>query len=471
MNLKTYKIGLMVLLLGCMLACNINEIKPLNQLTKENVITNEASAQLVLNRVYNKSRTSFLVDFKVTLGYYGVEKERAGGMFGDAGFNDNNVQDDSDMVKRYYESNYAIVNEANYFIDLVTGGAAKGISDKRKKEMLSEAKYFRAFAHFSLLKAFGQFYDENSKYGIAVAMNPIEGSSVQLSRSSVKDAYDKIVADLTYATTHGRTATPNHYQISKTTAQALLAKVYLYMGDFEKAATNALAVINNTDGYGLETKYEDIFKNRWDSKEVLFAPFVDGNNERTLMTAYYFTGAAWGPGPNADLFKKIADKSDGSEDGKNDKRYTWAYKPGASPPYDIGKYPFSSFTSSGVEGNTFYYLRMGEVYLIYAEAEARRGRGNLDEALKRLNEIRARAGMAAKVKSDKTTFLADVRDEKMLELFSENSESYYDLVRYHALGNVDATSLKATLKKDKFIMPIPAVALAGNPKLIQNPSY
>lgn len=490
MNFKIYTTGLMVVFLGFLTACNIDDIKPVKQLTKKDVITNEASAQLVLNRIYNRTRAMGLNYFTPTLGYYGLEKTRRAGLQGDAGFAVNNVQDDSEILQQFYISAYAIISEANFFIELVEGGAAKETSDVRKKEMLSEAKTLRALSHFRLLIAFGQFYDKDSQYGIAVSMKPIKAAKDKLARTSVQDAYDKIIADLNYAVANGRTGLSNHYYVAKATAQALLAKVYLYQADFEKAASNALAVINNSDGYGLETRYGDVFRRRWTSREVLFAPFVDGNKEGSALTGFLYSGANFGPAASSPTFKQIADKSDGtvgdgvdsSEPGPGgpgvpvpkgyDKRYIWAFTINrVQSPNSNAKYPFMQTNRAGGAGNTYYYLRMAEVYLIYAEAEARRSGGSLDEAIKRLNEVRTRGGMAAKTKSDKATFLVDVREEKMLELFSENSESYYDLIRYHILGDLDVTRLKPSLRKDKFIFPIPVSARSGNNLLIQNPSY
>lgn len=119
-----------------------------------------------------------------------------------------------------------------------------------------------------------------------------------------------------------------------------------------------------------------------------------------------------------------------------------------------------------------YYIRLGEIYLIHAEAEARKAGGNLNEAMTSLNAIRERAGVEVYEVTDKTTFLAQVREEKLLELFFENGETWFDLIRYHKLGDISAFAEKSSLTSEtQFILPMPLNVLSANNLLIQNPGY
>ena len=134
------------------------------------------------------------------------------------------------------------------------------------------------------------------------------------------------------------------------------------------------------------------------------------------------------------------------------------------------KYPFANRSDS--RNNTMYHLRLGEIYLIHAEAEARRPGGDLDAALESLNAIRLRAGVDEKTVSDAATLLEDVRQEKLLELFFENGESWFDMVRYDVLGNLDIATVKPTIVSDKqLVLPIPLQVIIGNTNVKQNPGY
>ncbi len=475
MNFNKYKVGILGALLFSATACSVEDIQPINQLTEELVITNEASANNVLNRIYSHQRSFDISSMAAATGYYGVMQDELFGLFGGAGFSTNNVLDDSQLLNTLYTGLYATINDANYFIELIEAGSAVGLEEIRQNEMLSEARFFRALSHFYLLRIFGEFYDTASQYGVVTSTSPISNTD-PITRSTVQQTYDAIVADLEYAVTNGGSGR-EHFYVSTTTAQALLAKVYLYSGDFSNAASMAAAVINNfSDTYDLEASYSDIFANRWESPEVLFAPFVDGFNEGSASTDVQFRSSTM---PSF-LFTSLADESDGAVDGTfdffgfpdagYDSRYLYTYSAFTRGSNSNGKYPYATFSQNSDAGNTYYYIRMAEVYLIYAEAEARRAGGDLNAALTRLNDIRNRAGMPVRTLVDQATLLDDIRTEKVLELSTENGEDYYDLIRYHRLGDLDTSVFKATLTEDKHIFPIPASALAGNSLLVPNPN-
>lgn len=76
---------------------------------------------------------------------------------------------------------------------------------------------------------------------------------------------------------------------------------------------------------------------------------------------------------------------------------------------------------------TFYYMRYAEVLLIYAEAMAQQN--NLDEALKALNEVRARVDMPEVHATTKTEFMRLLRRERMIELAFEGHR-FWDIRRW-----------------------------------------
>ena len=231
-------------------------------------------------------------------------------------------------------------------------------------------------------------------------------------------------------------------------------------------------MINNDEGYALEGDYPSIFMNSFNSSEVIFAPFsgpgAEGGSQMGLVNRTTFS----------ENLRSLADAQVGmSDDGDlfdagsgYDPRFSYAYSEETEGQNGQGKYPFA--TISGGQNNTIYHLRLGEFYLIYAEAEARRAGGDLNAALESLNTIRLRAGVDEKTLSNKETLLEDIRKEKLLELFFENGEPWFDIVRYDVLGYVNAASIKATLiSKDKFILPMTSQVRTGNTNIVQNPGY
>lgn len=465
---KTFKILACFTFILLSASCSIDDIKPFNQLTEENAIRDGESAQKVLNGVYDLGREFDVSNFPLYLAAYGNEGVSGPRLSGIAGYNNNEVPVDNPFLTRLYNGFYKIINLSNFLIEELEAGKAIGISEERKMGMIAEAKFQRSFTYFRLLKYFGQFYDLNSEYGV-VLRSKFATEIVAQPRNTVQEVYDFIRADLQYAAQNGPESIA-HYYSGKVASKALLAKVELYMGNFATAATLAQEVINNSDLYVLESDYGSIFTNSFSSSEVLFAPFAGSGNENgSNMDLINLTNYS-------ETLRSLADAQLGADNdgdlagaGSNyDPRFAYAYSDDTKGINMQGKYPF---LDSG-ENNTIFHLRLGEIYLIYAEAEARRPEGNLDDALASLNVIRERATVEPKTLADLPTLLNDIRQEKLLELFFENGEPWFDVVRYDILGDLDASNVKSTLTSvNKLILPIPLQVRVGNKNISQNPGY
>ena len=454
-------------------SCSIDEIEPINKLTEDNVVTNVESAEAMLNAAYVPFREFRVSNFFAGQMLYGGEMDLSfSGFYGDDGFDINDVQSDNVLLADSYKLLYQSINNVNFLIEQLELGNAN-TDESTKNLLIAEAKTIRAFSHFLLLREFGEHFDTSSQYGIVLRLEPAK-SNVKKPRNSVAEVYDAIISDLQAAIPNGPSGIP-HYRMSAVFAEATLAKVYLYKGDNANAASTAMSVINNDDGYALMPGFSDVFLNNWNS-EVLFSPFGDYETEQV--------SADWSFGryqiTPSQYFRALADKQDGVVGDGNvwnnssgyDNRFIYAFDNrwgvGSAGSNGNGKIPFT-YGDLGV--NTIIYFRLAELYLIFAEAEVRRG-GDLSAALDKLNDIRSRAGMPLKTLSDAATLLNDIREEKMLELFSETGESLYDLVRYHKLGDINASEVKGTLtSENKMILPLPRVAMSGNDQLVQNPGY
>jgi len=469
-NINSFKIVACLAFLMVLSSCSIDDIKPINQLTQENAVRDEASAQKILNGVYDLGREFDVSNFPLYLAGYGNEGLITGNLSGGQGYNTNEVPVENRFLTNLYNGFYKIINLSNFLIQELEAGKAVGIPEQRKVEMISEAKFQRAFSYFRLLRYFGQFYDLNSNYGVVLRTNFATQLEAQ-PRNSVQEVYTLIQQDLQYAAVNGPEFI-EHFYAGKVASKALLAKVELYMGNYGTAVTLAKEVIDNTEGYDLEIIYSDIFVNSFNSSEVLFAPFSgpgsEGGSKMELIKQTSFSTT----------LKNLADaqvglSSDGSltAAGSNyDPRFAFAYAADSKGTNSQGKYPF--LDNVNAQKNTIFHLRLGEIYLIHAEAEARRPSGVLSDALESLNAIRFRADVTLKTLVDKPTLLEDIRKEKLLELFFENGEPWFDMVRYHVLENLDAATIKPSLtSKNKFILPIPSQVIIGNKAIIQNPGY
>lgn len=455
---------------SCNLLGPVSDIEPDYVLTDENVITNAQSAEYLLNGIYTTYRTrEFSASRTAMLLMSGTLKDSD--VDGSASFARNEVRIETITVQQYYTSLYFIINQANSLISGLANTNPQGLSAERKAEILGEAYFHKAFAETMLLRSFGEFWDVKSKYGIILYNEPVRKNESQKSRSSVNDTYTQILADLEQAA-----KAPGYegkaYRISKLAVKALKVRVMLYMNNYPEASRLAQEVINEAQqsGISLESNYLDIFAQGFSSKELLFAPYASYPLE--IVEANITDQISRGIG---ETVTRIADELNGqANDGKPetgegyDSRYAQTFE-NSGGQIKINKYVCNSVETG--DNNTIYFMRLAEMYLIKAEADARRNQPK--EARAALKFITDRAGYDenyVNTIADKDLLLAIFR-HKYMELFAENNEEWYDMVRYSVLDKTDFVSLKYATSMRNLVLPIPAQAISGNNKLEQNPTY
>jgi len=129
----------------------------------------------------------------------------------------------------------------------------------------------------------------------------------------------------------------------------------------------------------------------------------------------------------------------------------------------LGKFSFKQFGRPDMD-NDFTILRLGELYLIRAEAMAR-ANSDWSLALDDVNTVRARAGVSAWSSITPEMFLA----ERGREMFQESSRRT-DLIRF---GKYDDAWWEKPVSEDyKSVFPIPFEQIqASEGTLTQNPGY
>lgn len=470
---------LFTLVIVLITSCSLDDVSvdDGSDFTTKNLIQDKKSANMVLNAVYDAFRGKEFTQFFLALMVSGTEQTIINNQFSVREYANNNIQARNISVSDdFYRKASYVINTSNYLIEQLNQGKAKDLEEQRKVEMIAEAKTLRAYARFMLLRTYGQFYDTTSKYGIVISDKPIK-SDDKFERKSVKESYESIIADLKFGIENNAYIKP-HFYVTQTTAKAFLAKVYLYKKDYTQAEKLSKKIINNdSESYALETTYANIYNKGWESSEVLFAPIKEGplkEDDVQPNEAYILDIIA-----PTNVFKNLANIQVKEEASKGN--YTKGYDPRLIFAYNNikanKKYPFPY-----EKGNTIYYMRMAEMYLIYAEAAARNN--NLTEAVTALNTIRNRANAGINNSDQKISLISStnkaeildlIRKEKMLELFTETGETWFDLVRYIEAEDLTFEAVKkqkeTLTEKNQFIFPIPLKAIRGNNKLIQNPGY
>jgi hypothetical protein len=151
-----------------------------------------------------------------------------------------------DGLDRWWSSLYEGVKRANVVITKVPSIEMDTLLRNR---YVAEAKFFRGLYYFDLVRAWGGV-------PMITSLNP----PLKVARSSKEEIYDLIVSDLLYSAKNlVEKSDQGNKDIGRATrgaAKSLLAKVYLFRGDFVNAEKYALEVINS-DEYGLEAVFAD----------------------------------------------------------------------------------------------------------------------------------------------------------------------------------------------------------------------
>lgn len=177
-----------------------------------------------------------------------------------------------------WTQSYQAIFNLNSIISNLEAGKSKA-SD----HMLGEAHYLRALTNFYLLQTFAkQYVFGRDNLGIPLKTSTEEKDIP--ARSTVGESYDFVLADLQKAETLMAGDAVNKIKSTQAAAQALLARVYLYMGNNDKALEYAEKVINSGK-YTLLPK-ADLPK---------YPRFIPENNSETIFAFRFDTTnySAW----------------------------------------------------------------------------------------------------------------------------------------------------------------------------------
>ena len=474
---------------SCELAQELDEYKPLYALDANEAITNESTSELALTGIYagfhQQNAGSGIPEI------YTIPSLMSGTIVNTFLLNDTEVlgyvNNSPISVKTTqglgaYTRMYSIINRANWLIEKVTELTdAKFPTPGRRLQIIAEAKMLRATANFYLLRLWGQFYDNNSKFGICIRTEPSRSGDA-FPRNTVRESYHAIIEDLDFAIQNAPELRDKGYT-SKTYAVGLKAKVLLYQGNYSEAATLAKQIINSgNSNFALAATYGEIFLNHatpelFDSTEIIFGTKGDPVASIGIGNVIGTIEAVNPPYINSVLETTTIGTQKIAHDATR-----------VSSTIKMGYFGFDSlksnfnFSPPDNKYEMIYHLRMSEIYLIYAEADARANKTVSADALAALNKIRLRAGAKTTGGDGFETypstityaeFLEAIRIEKRVELGIETGEDWFDLVRYHFIDGFDVTKVKPTATDpNKYILPIDYVNIEAGKNIVeQNPSY
>jgi hypothetical protein len=355
----------------------------------------------------------------------------------------NGILPENSAVSGIWEIIYDGINRANNVIDKVPG--MTDMTETEKNEALGELYFIRALNHFNLVNYFG---------AIPIKTKPTIGvNNLDAGRDSVSEVYAQIITDLTFAEENLQASASNKTRASKYAAVALLARVYLYKGDYDLAYEKANDVIVN-GGYTLLDDYGDIFANDGSAESIFEVDFTEVDRNR--IAEYNFPKSLNGRRevqPDASLLSAYE---------TNDERKDYSIAYDGSNAY-ANKYNDLSKGTDNV-----IVLRLAEMYLIRAEAEAHKPAANIAAIQDDINMIRTRANLPPTAVNTIDELLTVMENERRVE-FAFEGQRWFDLVRTGRAMDV----LPHVTNINKTLFPIPSAELQTNnsPDMKQNPGY
>jgi len=363
-----------------------------------------------------------------------------------------------------WSNSYYMINRCNTVLERLDN-----VSEANKAQYRGEALFFRAYAYFNLVRFFGP-----APLVTSVISNYQD--LYKYDRESVDKIYTQIVSDLTQAINDLPAEYTDATKVGRATkiaAQTMLGDVYLTQKNYSLAAQVLKNVVDysaaNPAKLGLEKEISQIYNSlNPNGKEVILA--AQFNNGATVVSNGLMTNCI----PNivpadqparvyADGTKSKINISNGNsiflmtwelwnalKADSNDKRiemvYAGAYDQQATSipsaevevvtvdGADFACFPTSlkyfdqeneSLGQSRSSCDNIVY-RYADVLLMYAEA-LNEGTSTT-EAVKYLNEVRTRAGVANTTAANQAEVRLAIENERFLELHFEGHR-WFDLVR------------------------------------------
>ena len=420
--------------------------KPDNYISDAAVIQTLSSAKAALNGAYHDLASS---------SYYG-------GQYFDAGvnlaadnvtwtgslnyyydFDTHQYSAENQLLSYAWYAIYATVNQTNQVINKVT--VLNDGSESERRRIIAEATVIRSLAFFDLARTWG-----NIPVVKQATSSPTQFDGVK--QTKAKDVYQLVVDDV-LAIYNDLSESSDRVHVTRSAADAFLARVYLYLEQWDKAEQYASKVIDNGN-YALGT-IQDLIDDKETAESIWELAYSSSfTNQQSTYWRSPDQGGRHEWGPSKELVQLLADPTVGGDR----KAFYQDFSSAQVPDYFVG----TLYHRSTLDDDVIIF-RLAEQYLIRAEARA--NQQNVSGALSDLNIIRRRANISEIVDVASTQELLNlIADERRVELALE-PHRWFDLIR---TGKAESV---LGIKTYQTIFPIPYNDIQADKDLVQNDNY
>lgn len=491
------KISTIILVITSLTSCEkFLSVNPPHKMTIDNAVTTYDGAVSILNGMYASLSTgsgSSIRDYFGGSIYVALSAQAGVARANSSSFYPMSYNSTYAAFSNYWQHWYGCINSANAAINGISNlPDNKFPSAAVKAAMLGEARTFRAWVYSHILWCFSHFWADD-EYGVLWREDVADFNNIFADRISVKESYEKILADIE----SGITTLPDYStskKLSKQMAQVLKAKLLLYRGwtgDYQ----TALGIVNDVIAtapatFKMDPDMKNMFKDAWDSEEVLFAKYMEDGagrayGEGTYSQTIIQAGDQWTTANqnNPSSLKSFFPEFDNWI--KADPRYAatmgWARAISATGilyfcPTKLAREGRPSTEHMNDKFAT-YYFRYPELYLMQAELRARTN-ATIASCIEPINTMRSKRtnpvlpALAAPASREELMEL--IFKEYCLELYMENGSEWFASLRFQKnsqpilyLLKPDVTPVDANL----YCWPIPSTETSTNKLIKPNPGY
>ena len=354
----------------------------------------------------------------------------------------------------FWFASYNRIYYYNTVIDNIMN--AEGPSEQQKHSIQAEALISRALEYLYLVNGYAKHYDVRTAEtdpGVPLILDE-DISKKDLVRASVKDVYAQIQSDL-QAALPNLPAQPkgNAFRASKAAGYGILAKMYLYMGNYTEAlkAANEVLAINNSL---LDLKKYAVVKVQSSIGRTNVPQDIDNPENIYIKFAPYVYGLSSKVFGSDELISLFSE-----DDMRLQIYFTKNFR---NIPTD--KYVWAPYLRANLA------VSSPEIYLIAAECEAREG--SVERAMALINKLRDNRikNNTDVVATDRNDALQKVLEERRRELAMSGMVRYIDLKRLNQEAQFAKTVTHVTSEgtfslepnSPLYVLPIPAKVMRFN---------
>lgn len=350
---------------------------------------------------------------------------------------------------------YHTIYIANFILEKLP--SVTGVKTADRDRVLGAAHFLRGYAYFIALYTYG-------------GVPEVTTTSIETNRHIARATTDQILSlvadDYNQASSLLPSVPVNTAYAGKTTVQAALAKLNLYLQKWPEAETNATNVIQSKL-YSLDTAFSTIVNKDFPNEsifEVGYTIFDDPGTDNNIGLNNLFVGRREIIPSNEAV---VALESTESGDRSITIKFSPEQLKGSDNGWSVAKYG-----TPDADNNNVMVFRLAEMYLIRAEARAQQGNvTGTGSAQEDINVLRKRAHAPLVTTATKDQMLLLVEKERVYELAYEGHR-WYDLVRTGRVNTV-MPAFSSNWKDTYDLWPIPQHEFLYNSALAgeQNPGY